>query len=59
MSTPAPAKKPDLSAKSHPYRVMQGGQVIGQFSNLPLAEETACEYRGVVVVFERGEWQPC
>jgi hypothetical protein len=49
MSTPAPTKKPDLSAKAHPYRVMVGAEIIGQFSNLPLAESTARECRGVVV----------
>jgi len=54
--TPAPAKKPDLSPKAHPYRVMLGNEIVGQFSNVKLAESTAREYRGVVLVFERGEW---
>ena len=47
-------KKPDLSPHIFKYRVMRGEEIIGQFSNLPLAEDAAHEYRGVVLEYQAG-----
>jgi hypothetical protein len=42
----------DLLTSIHRYRVMQGEKIVGQFSNLPLAEATAHQYRGTAVVLD-------
>lgn len=39
-----------LLASVHKYRVMNGDQIVGQFSNIRLATGTAHEYRGAVVL---------
>lgn len=39
-----------LSPSIFRYRVMRDDQTIGQFTNLALAERTACDYPGSVVV---------
>ena len=36
----------------HRYRVMKGDEIIGQFSNLHLAVDTAYLYRGAAVVLD-------
>jgi hypothetical protein len=41
---------PDLVPTRHPFRVMQGETVIGQFSNVRLATDTAREHLGSVVL---------
>ena len=54
MKTSATAVKygGDLPPSIHRYRVMQGEKIVGQFSNLPLAEATAHRYRGTAVVLD-------
>ena len=42
------AKKQSLPT-IHRYRVMKGDTIIGQFSNLRLAMDTAHRYRGAVL----------
>lgn len=56
----------ELTLSVHKYRVMQGGTIMGQFSNADLARETARDRRGSVVldvsvepptlVYEGGTW---
>jgi hypothetical protein len=43
---------PDLLPTVHPFRVMQGETIIGQFSNVKLAADTAREYRGDAIVVD-------
>ena len=54
MKTSATAAKSggDLPPSIHRYRVMQGEKIVGQFSNLPLAEATAHRYRGTAVILD-------
>ena len=40
----------DLGPNQHKYRVMVGRAIIGDFSDLKLATDTAFEYRGSVVL---------
>lgn len=53
MRASAPASNPVPRADRLPslqkYRVMKGNTIIGQFSNLPLAVETADFHRGCTV----------
>jgi hypothetical protein len=39
-----------LHPSLHKYRVMKGDQIIGQFSNIKLAADTAHRHRGAVVL---------
>ena len=54
MSASAPAGTPvprvDRLPTLHKFRVMKGDTIIGQFSNLALAAETAYFHRGCVVL---------
>ena len=53
MSTaPPPAKirYSGLLRSVHKYHVMLGEEIIGQFSNLPLATDTAHAHRGSLVL---------
>ena len=54
MSTPVAARTPvpraDRLPSLHKYRVMKGATIIGQFSNLALAAESANFHRGCVVL---------
>ena len=45
-----PKSARDLLSSVHKYRVMNGDQVIGQFSNIRLATRTAGDYRGSLVL---------
>ena len=61
MSESVPPKKKDLSPTIFKYRVMKGENIIGQFSNIALAERTARDCRGTVfnvatgkLVFDNG-----
>ncbi len=42
----------DLHPNVHRYRVMEGETIIGQFSNIELATDTAHRYRGTAVVLD-------
>lgn len=42
----------DLHPNVHRYRVMEGETIIGQFSNIELATETAHRYRGNALVLD-------
>jgi hypothetical protein len=39
-----------LHPSLHKYRIMKGDQIVGQFSNIKLATDTADRYRNCVVV---------
>ena len=52
MTTATQAAKstgPDLRPSIFKFRVMQGDEIIGQFSNIKLATSTADEYRAIVL----------
>lgn len=50
VSARIPVDRADRLPTLHKYRVMKGDTIIGQFSNLPLAAETAYFHRGCVVL---------
>jgi hypothetical protein len=50
MTTTQRAKVPALSPTVFKYRVMLGDQIVGKFSNVKLAGNTAYLRRGAVVV---------
>ena len=51
------AKGPDLRPSFFKFRVVHGDQLIGQFSNVRLADRTAQEHRGaVVLIYQDGKW---
>ena len=60
------ATKPDLLPTIHLFRVMHGEAIIGQFSNIKLADRATHEHRGAVVldvsvqphkvVYSDGKW---
>jgi hypothetical protein len=50
MNTPTPRAKIDDLPNVHKFRVMRGEDIIGQFSNLKLAAETARARRASVVL---------
>ena len=43
--------KPDLAPAIHPYRIMLGDRIIGQFSNAKLADWTLHDYPRAIVLY--------
>ena len=51
--------QPNLPPHVFKYRVMHGEEIIGQFSSLDLAIETAREHRSIPVVLDISVDPPC
>jgi hypothetical protein len=48
---------PKLDPRKQLYRVVLGEEIIGQFSNLRLARDSAHYHRAsVVLVYQNGKW---